>query len=61
MLSDEFEPVSKFGAQVHHWSQSSPPLSQLGSPVGLEVIAGVEVAFLVEVVVDGGVDRGEHL
>ena len=38
-----------------------PPLGESGGVVGLEMIPAGEAAFLVEVVVDGRVDGGEHL
>ncbi len=38
-----------------------PPLFKCGGSEKLEVASGVEVAFSVEEVVDGGVDGDEHL
>ncbi len=37
------------------------PLGKSGGAVSLEVVSAVEVAFLVEVVMDGGVDGSEFL
>ncbi len=37
------------------------PLSQCGGAVELEIVPAVEVAFLVEMVMDGGMDGGEFL
>jgi len=39
----------------------SPPLVQRGAAIGLEVMAALEVMFLIEVVVDRGVDGGKLL
>jgi len=37
------------------------PLGKSGGAVSLKVVSAVEVAFLIEVVVDGGVDGSEFL
>ena len=37
------------------------PLGKSGGAVSLKVVSAVEVAFLVEVVMDGGVDGSEFL
>ncbi len=38
-----------------------PPLLKCGGSEELEISSGVEVAFPIEEVVDGGMDGGEHL
>ncbi|CAH2395147.1 hypothetical protein MES4922_520014 [Mesorhizobium ventifaucium] len=37
------------------------PLGESGGPFKLEIAAGVEMAFLVKVVMDGRMDSGEFL
>ena len=60
MLSDKSEPV-RLGTE-RLWSGGElPPFGQGDLPVFLEPVAVVEVAFEVEVIVDGRMDGGEHL
>ena len=48
------------GDEVSGHAQPTP-LGKSGGAVQLETVSAVEVAFLVEVVMDGGVDGGEFL
>jgi hypothetical protein len=51
-------------AQPHCWQISGSKLTPLckgDGAIEFEVFASVEVTFLIEVIVDGSVDRGEFL
>ncbi len=61
MVSDGFEPVSERTATLPLRRAELTPLGERGGAVQLEDVSTVEVAFLIEVVEDGGVDGGEGL
>ena len=61
MLSDKCEPVSEWPVTVALCRTELAPLSESVSAVKLEVFSAVEVAFLIEMVVNGGMDGGEFL
>ena len=43
------------------YRKETPPLSESSGAVGLEVCSGVEVAFQIEMVMNGGMDGHEFL
>ena len=61
VLSDKCEPVSEWPVTVALCRTELTPLSESGSAVKLEVFSAVEVAFLVEMIVDRRVDGDEFL
>jgi hypothetical protein len=61
VLSDKCEPVSEWPVTVALCRTELAPLSESRSAVKLEVFSAVEVAFLVEMIVDRRVDRDEFL
>ena len=61
VLSDKCEPVSEWPVTVALCRTELAPLSESGSAVKLEVFSAVEVAFLVEMIVDRRVDGNEFL
>ena len=61
VLSDKCEPVSEWPVTVALCRTELTPLSESGSAVKLEFFSAVEVAFLVEMIVDRRVDGDEFL
>ena len=61
MLLEECEPISVFVAHRGSDHAELTPIGEGGGPVQLEDVATGKTAYLVEVVVDGRVDGGEHL
>jgi hypothetical protein len=59
-LSEENRRANDFGSPANS-SGNLTPFSKGGQSVEFEVLAAVKVAFLVEMVVDRSVDRGELL
>ena len=56
VLPDKFEPVSKLGMTARLGCAKLTSPGKRGGPIGLEVVKGTEMAFLVEVVGNGDVD-----
>ena len=52
VLSDKCEPVSEWPVTVALCRTELTPLSESGGAVELEFVSAVEVAFLIEMVVD---------
>lgn len=61
VLSDECEPVSVYPNPFMSGCTELTPLGESCGTVDLEVVPAGEAAFLVEVVMDRGVDGGEFL
>ena len=60
-VSEESEPVSGRRRSSESGCAELTPLSESGVAVGLEDVPAVEMAILVEVIEDRGIDRGEPL
>ncbi len=59
VVSDCFEPVSVWTKRDLLFGAKSAPLGESGGTVGLECVPAREAAFLVEMVLDGGMDGCE--
>jgi hypothetical protein len=59
VLSDKCEPVSEWPVTVALCRTKAAPLGKSSGAVDLEVIALGEASVLIEMVVNGGVDRDE--
>jgi hypothetical protein len=61
VLLDGFEPVSGWPIYSNLFRTKSAPLSESGGTVKLEIVTAVERAFLIEMVVDGGMNGDDFL
>ena len=61
VVSDECEPVSVSQTQLLLCSTKLMPLIQSSGAVELEIASRIEMSFLVEMIMDGGVDGDEFL
>ena len=61
LVSDKCKPVSVFQTHTPSGRAKFKPLGESGGVVRLEIDPAVEMSFLVEMVVDGGVNRNELL